>query len=129
MLTITLQDLRYRARQFVIAVVGAGLVFAMTLLLAGLAAGFSVEINQTVQGMGADSWVLAAGAAGRIAGLSPLPITAVSAVARQAGVTRADPIIVAPHHARRTWFLARSAPTTSVRLITQVFSRVALKGL
>ncbi|MGD0379890.1 MAG: ABC transporter permease [Acidimicrobiales bacterium] len=95
-LAITLQDLRFRARQFLIAVIGAGLVFAMGLLLTGLAAGFSTEINQTVQGMGADSWVLAAGAAGRIAGLSPLPITAVSAVAHESGVTRADPIIVAP---------------------------------
>src|ERR1700722_16681577 len=100
MLGITLQDLRFRARQFLIAVIGAGLVFAMGLLLTGLAAGFSTEITQTVQGMGADSWVLAAGAAGRIAGLSPLPITAVSAVARQAGVTRADPIIVAPQAAQ-----------------------------
>jgi hypothetical protein len=32
----------------VIAVIGAGLVFAMTLLLSGMVAGFSVEINQTV---------------------------------------------------------------------------------
>src|ERR1700722_15989680 len=37
-----------------------------------------------------------------------------------AGVARNRPIIVAPHHARRTWFLARSAPTPSVRLITPV---------
>ncbi len=99
-LSITLQDLRFRARQFLIAVIGAGLVFAMGLLLTGLAAGFSTEINQTVQGMGADSWVLAAGAAGRIAGLSPLPITAVSAVAHETGVTRADPIVVAPQAAQ-----------------------------
>lgn len=33
----------------------------MTLLLAGLAAGFSVEINQTIQGIGAQSWVVAKG--------------------------------------------------------------------
>jgi putative ABC transport system permease protein len=50
MLTITLHDLRFRARQFVIALVEAGLVFAMTLLLSGMAAGFGVEINQTVGG-------------------------------------------------------------------------------
>ena len=42
----------FRARQFVIAVVGAGLVFAMTLLLWGMAAGFRVEIIQTVEAMG-----------------------------------------------------------------------------
>ena len=43
MVRITLQDLRYRARQFSIAVIGAGLLFAMSILLAGMAAGFSVE--------------------------------------------------------------------------------------
>jgi putative ABC transport system permease protein len=110
-LAITLQDLRFRARQFLIAVIGAGLVFAMGLLLTGLAAGFSTEINQSVQGMGADSWVLAAGAAGRIAGLSPLPITAVSAVAHASGVTRADPIIVAPQAAQS------GATTLSINMI------------
>ena len=36
-LAITLQDLRFRARQFLIAVAGAGLVFAMGLLMSGLA--------------------------------------------------------------------------------------------
>ena len=64
-LGITLQDLRFRARQFLIAVAGAGLVFAMGLLMSGLAAGFSTEINQTVMGTGADSWLLAAGTPGR----------------------------------------------------------------
>ena len=44
MLAITLRDLQFRARQFLIAVLGAGLVFAMTLLLAGMAASFHAEI-------------------------------------------------------------------------------------
>ena len=50
MFSITLSDLLYRRRQFLIAILGAALVFAMTLLLAGLTAGFGVEINQTVGG-------------------------------------------------------------------------------
>ena len=58
MLTITLSDLMYRRRQFLIAVVGAALVFAMTLLLAGLTNGFGVEIDQSVAGFGADAWVV-----------------------------------------------------------------------
>jgi putative ABC transport system permease protein len=99
MLTITLQDLRFRARQFVIAVIGAGLVFAMTLLLAGLAQGFTVEINQTVQGVGAQSWVVASGSVGRIASLSPMPESAVSTIAQTAGVTKAEPLIVVPQAA------------------------------
>ncbi len=100
MLAITLQDLRFRARQFVIAVVGAGLVFAMTLLLAGLAAGFSVEVNQTVDAMGAHAWVLASGSVGRIAALSPIPSSAVSALTQSPGVTSAEPLIVVPQAAK-----------------------------
>ncbi len=112
MLAITLQDLRFRARQFVIAVIGAGLVFAMTLLLAGLAAGFSVEVNQTVNGTGAQSWVLARGSVGRIAALSPIPASALSAVARSPGVSRAEPLIVVPQAAKIV-----GKPAQSVNLI------------
>src|ERR1700685_2822211 len=112
MLTITLQDLRFRARQFMIAVLGAGLVFAMPLLLSGMVAGFSVEINQTVQSMGAQSWVLPAGSVGRIAGLSPIPQSAVSTVARAPGVHQADPVIVVPQAAEIS-----GRPTSSVNLI------------
>ena len=99
MISITLQDLRFRARQFIIAVIGAGLLFAMTLLLAGLAAGFSVEVNQTVQGFGAQSWVLQAGSVGRIASLSPMAQSAVSTVSQLPGVQKAAPLIVVPQAA------------------------------
>jgi putative ABC transport system permease protein len=96
MLAITLQDLRFRARQFAIAVVGAGLVFSMTLLLSGLSGGFSAEINQTVQGLGAKTWLLATdGARGGIGSLPPIPLSVVGTVSRQPGVKRADPVIVA----------------------------------
>jgi putative ABC transport system permease protein len=99
MLTITLQDLRYRARQFLIAVGGAGLLFAMGLLLTGLAAGFGVEIQQTVQGLGSTSWVLRTGASGLISDLPPIPASAVAAVAQEPGVKKAAPIIVVPQAA------------------------------
>jgi putative ABC transport system permease protein len=99
MLAITIQDLRYRARQFLIAVGGASLVFAMSLLLTGLANGFHAEIDGTVQGMGAQWWVLASGATGRILGLPPLQSSAVSRVRAESGVTEADPVIVAPQTA------------------------------
>jgi putative ABC transport system permease protein len=99
MLAITLHDLRFRARQFLIAIVGAGLVFAMTLLLAGLAAGFGVEVNQTVSGMGSQAWVVTRGSSGRVAALSPLPAMAEFPVNTAVGVRRADPVIVVPQAA------------------------------
>jgi putative ABC transport system permease protein len=99
MLSITLQDLRFRARQFVIAVAGAALVFAMTLLLSGLAAGFSYEVNQTVEGMQASNWIVSKGSAARVAALSPFPSFAEFLVAATPGVRQADPVVVIPQAA------------------------------
>ncbi len=100
MFGITLSDLVYRRRQFLIATAGAGLVFAMTLLLAGLAAGFGVEINQSVSGFHADAWVVKANTANRIASLTPLPERTVAQVAALPGVTRATPVIIVPQTAQ-----------------------------
>ena len=115
MLGITLQDLRFRARQFLIAVIGAGLIFAMTLLLSGLAAGFGVEVNQTVTGMGSQAWVVAQGSSGRISSLAPLPASTELAVKSEPGVQRADPLIVIPqaasvHHGLRSIVLVGYNP-------------------
>jgi putative ABC transport system permease protein len=112
--SITIQDLRFRARQFLIAVGGAGLVFAMTLLLTGLAAGFRVEVIQTVQGLGAQSWAMGAGAAGRITNLPPIPASDAAAVGAEPGVLRQGPIIVVPQAAQI------GATVTSVTLIATV---------
>lgn len=99
MLSITLHDLRFRARQFVIAVAGAGLVFAMGLLLSGLAGGFGYEVDQTVAGTHADTWVTAQGAAGRVASLPPILGATEISVARLPGVRQAGPVVVVPQAA------------------------------
>jgi putative ABC transport system permease protein len=99
MFGITFSDLLYRRRQFVIATLGAALVFAMTLLMAGLASGFSVEINDTVAGFHADAWVVKAGSSGRIASLTPMPESAVARVIRTPGVVSATPVVVVPQTA------------------------------
>jgi putative ABC transport system permease protein len=98
-LAITLADLRYRSRQFLIAVVGAGLVFAMALLLTGLADSFRKEIDRTVASVGAEAWILPAGTAGPFTGFSAMPDSTVAAVAALPGVTRADPMVVIPANA------------------------------
>lgn len=43
MLFAALRDMQWRSRRLIIAVVSTGLVFAMTLVLTGLANGFHVE--------------------------------------------------------------------------------------
>ena len=96
MLTITLADLRYRYRQFLIAVVGAGVVLAMALLLSGLANGFSTEIHATVGAFGADRWVLSEKANGRIASVATFDAAAVRQVAATPGVRRASGVVLLP---------------------------------
>jgi putative ABC transport system permease protein len=93
---VTLADLAYRYRQFLIAVVGAGMVMAMALLLAGLAGGFTFETTQTVTGVGADRWVLASSSGGRIAAVGVFPQSDVTRIARLPGVSRADPLVILP---------------------------------
>ena len=99
MLAITLYDLRFRARQFAIAVAGASLVFAMTLLLSGLVAGFGYEIDQTASSMRADTWAVAQSSSGRMAALAPVPAAATVEVGRSPGVLRASPIAIVPQAA------------------------------
>jgi putative ABC transport system permease protein len=100
MLGITISDLFYRRRQFLIAILGAALVFAMTLLMSGLAAGFGVEITQTVKGFHADSWVVKTGSSGRIVSLAPFPEGVAGPVAGVPGVVRATPVVVVPQTAQ-----------------------------
>lgn len=96
MLTITLHDLRYRSRQFLIAVLGAGLVFAMALLLTGLSNSFRVEVAKTVESVGADAWVLPPGSTGPFTSFGALPLETVDEVASAPGVEQADPLVIIP---------------------------------
>jgi putative ABC transport system permease protein len=96
MVAITLADLRFRYRQFLIAVVGAGVVLAMAVLLSGLAEGFRSELRDTVGGVGADRWVLSAQSHGRLTSVATFDEAAVAQIAASPGVTQADGIAVLP---------------------------------
>lgn len=100
MLAITLHDLRYRSRQFLIAVLGAGLVFAMALLLTGLAAGFRSEVHRTVTAVGADAWFVPPGSSGPFTAFGALSGDAVERVAAVPGVEQADPLLIVPSTTR-----------------------------
>lgn len=93
MLTAALRDLQWRKRRFVIAIVGTGLVFAMTLVLTGLANGFRVEAQRTVDSLGLDSYLIKSGAAGPFIGSSPFPPTDLQKAARLPGVAVAVPMV------------------------------------
>jgi putative ABC transport system permease protein len=96
LLSITFHDLLFRYRQFLIAVIGAGVVFAMALLLTGLANSFRVEVQNTVDSVGADAWVLPEGSTGPFTSFGTLPLDTVGEVGSQPGVEQADPLAIVP---------------------------------
>ena len=93
MLRVTLRDLQWRRRRFVIAIVGTSLVFAMTLVLTGLSNGFRVEANSTVDSLGVDTYLVKSGPAGPFIGSPPFPQSEVAVVARIPGVRAAVPLV------------------------------------
>lgn len=97
MWTITLRDLQFRRRQFAIAVAGAGLAFALTLVLSGMSAGFRVEARKSVEAMDARAWVVPHGVTGPFTSQSTLPADLAD---RVAGGGQVEPIATFGHVAR-----------------------------
>ncbi|MFM8599309.1 MAG: ABC transporter permease [Mycobacterium sp.] len=89
MLKAALRDLQWRKRRFAIAIIGTGLVFAMTLVLTGLANGFRVEATRTVDSLGLDAYVVKSGATGPFLGSAAFPPTELDLP----GVSTAVPLV------------------------------------
>ncbi len=89
----TLRDLQWRRRRFLIAIAGTALVFAMSLLMSGLAASVTSETDRALDTIGADVWVVQEGASGPFTAFSPIPASDADRVAAVPGITSADPII------------------------------------
>jgi putative ABC transport system permease protein len=92
-LITALRDLQWRRRRFIIAIIGTGIVFAMTLVLTGLANGFRVEARHTVDSLSFDAYFIKAGAVGPFQGSAPFPEAVATAVARIPGVKSAIPLV------------------------------------
>src|SRR5829696_4537456 len=93
LLVAALRDLQWRRRRFLITVLGTALVFAMTLLLAGLSAAFDNEVDRTLTTTGADEWAISAGATGPFNSSAVMPDGALAAVRGTTGVQDADPFV------------------------------------
>jgi len=91
---ISLRDLQWRRRRFIIAVAATGLVFGITLLLSGMNSSFHNEIDRTVGSFHASAWVVPHQAAGPFTSSAAFPASVVRQVAAQPGVRRADPMVV-----------------------------------
>ena len=97
---ITLRDLQWRRRRFLLAVLGAALVFAVTLLMSGLAAEFDDEAHRTVAAAGADGWAVRPGVDGPFSTVAALPGDRLAVARATRGVHAADPAIVLHTSAR-----------------------------
>jgi ABC-type lipoprotein release transport system permease subunit len=68
MLMAALRHMQWRKRRFVIAVLSTAIIFAMTLVLTGLANGFRAEAQKTVDSLGVDVFLVKEGASGPFVG-------------------------------------------------------------
>jgi putative ABC transport system permease protein len=91
---ISLRDLEWRRRRFAIAVLAAGVVLALALLLSGVKASFDNEISRTVDSFGADEWLVAEGAVGPFTAPIGFPAARVDEVRAAPGIRRADPVAI-----------------------------------
>lgn len=84
----------WRARRFALGALATALVFAATLLLAGLHAAFVNEATQTVASFKADRWIVPTGVSGPFTQNVPLSAAQQAEVSRLPGVVRATPIVI-----------------------------------
>ena len=95
MLMAALWDMQWRKRRFVIAVLSTAIIFAMTLVLTGLANGLRVEANKTVDALGVDEFVVKEGASGPFVGATPFAPVDLGRIAAIPGVAAAASLVYA----------------------------------
>jgi len=67
-----LRDLFHRRRRYLISTIGCGLVFAMSLIMTGLADSFAGEWHDAVELLGAERFIVADGVDSPFTGMSPI---------------------------------------------------------
>jgi putative ABC transport system permease protein len=95
MLLAALRDMQWRKRRFVIAILSTAIIFAMTLVLTGLANGFRTEAQKTVDALGIDIFLVKDGASGPFVGATPFAPVDLPRIATAPGVQAAAPIVYA----------------------------------
>jgi putative ABC transport system permease protein len=90
---VGVRDLQFRRRRFLIAVLATSVVFAMTLIMAGLSKGLDEEIKRIVASFEADSWVVARGTSGPFTATKFVNDDDVLAVQDVPGVGAASPMV------------------------------------
>jgi putative ABC transport system permease protein len=80
MLLLTFRDLVYRRTRFIVVTILGAVVFALLFVMTGLVNQLNTEPFDTVEALGADSWVVPEGISGPFTALSVAPAEAAGAV-------------------------------------------------
>jgi len=93
-LFVSLRDLQWRRRRFLIGVLATGLVFALALVITGISGSFNNEVSRTVHEFHADAWVVSEKASGPFTSTTLLPASLEANVRAQAGVRDAAAVLI-----------------------------------
>jgi putative ABC transport system permease protein len=94
MLLISVRDLLWRRRRVLVAVVVTGMVFGISLLMAGTEYTLFEDGRRIVRSFDADAWIVADGASGPFTATTPLPASVAHDVEDDAGVSQAAPVVI-----------------------------------
>ena len=94
MLFVSLRDLQWRRRRFLIGVLAAGLVFALTLLMSGVSASFGTEIKHSIAAFDVDGWVVPSGVSGPFTSTRVFPAAEARQIGARPGIQAAEPVLL-----------------------------------
>ena len=93
MLFVSLRDLQWRRRRFLIGVLATGLVFALTVVMSGVNASFHNEIGRIVDAFHVDRWIVPSDMSGPFTSTRVFPASEADQIAKQPGVEHAEPVV------------------------------------
>jgi len=94
MLFVSLRDLQWRRRRFLIGVLATGMVFALTIVMSGVSASFHNEINRTVTAFDVDKWVVPSDVSGPFTSTRVFLTDETKKIAAQPGVKEAEAVAI-----------------------------------
>jgi putative ABC transport system permease protein len=94
MIRVSLRDLQWRRRRFVIVVLVAAMAFGLALVMTGVTNQLSQEGTETVAMFDADRWVVAQGVGGPFTTSQLIPRDLTEAIAAEPEVDAASPILI-----------------------------------
>jgi putative ABC transport system permease protein len=95
MILVSLRDLQFRRRRFIVAIAGTSLVLGLTLVLSGVSSSFDNEAHRTVDAFHATTWIVPKGVKGPLITSATLSADLAQQIA---GATGAHAVPVAVLH-------------------------------